>query len=272
MARISNGLIGFLNILILLFSFVVIGVGAYFSLQSNSDCEKFLQWPVIIIGLFLLVVSLFGILGSCCRVSFFLWIYLFAMFLLILAMLISTVFVFIVTNKGVGDVISGRGYKEYRLGDYSSWLQKEVGNYKTWSKIEGCLRTAKVCHGFTEKELTSANEFYKKNLSPIQSGCCKPPTYCGYDYVNATYWDTPKTGIKSTDVDCKAWSNDQEKLCYGCNSCKAGVLATMKTKWKEIAIFNVVLIVFFVFVYTVGCCAMKNNRSDKYKRQFYGYR
>lgn len=157
-----------LNILILLVSFVVIGVGAYLSLQSNSDCEKFLHWPVLILGLFLLVISLFGILGSCCRVSFFLWIYLFAMFLLILAMLFLTVFVFVVTNKGVGGVVSGRGYKEYRLGDYSSWLQKQVRNYKTWSKIESCLNTAKVCHGFTEKELMSANEFYKKNLSPIQ--------------------------------------------------------------------------------------------------------
>jgi Tetraspanin family len=168
MARISNGLITILNILIVLVSLVVIGVGAYFSLQSNSDCEKFLMWPVLILGFFLLVISLLGIMGSCCGISFFLWIYLFAMFLLILVMLFLTVFVFIVTNKGVGDAVSGRGYKEYRLGDYSGWLQKQVGNYRTWSKIESCLKSAQVCHGFTEKELMSANEFYKKNLSPTQ--------------------------------------------------------------------------------------------------------
>lgn len=168
MARISNGLITIINILTLLVSFVVIGIGAYFSLQTNSVCQKFLHWPVLILGIFLLVISILGIIGSCCRVSFFLWIYLFAMFMLSLAMVVLTVFVFIVTNKGVGDVISGHGYKEYRLGDYSSWLQKQVGNYNTWSKIESCLKSVEVCHGFTEKELISANEFYKKNLSPIQ--------------------------------------------------------------------------------------------------------
>ncbi|XP_078160817.1 tetraspanin-8-like [Carex rostrata] len=271
MARISNGLITIINILTLLVSFVVIGIGAYFSLQTNLVCQKFLHWPVLILGIFLLVISILGIIGSCCRVSFFLWIYLFAMFMLSLAMVVLTVFVFIVTNKGVGDVISGHGYKEYRLGDYSSWLLKQVGNYNTWSKIESCLKSVEVCHGFTEKRLISANEFYKKNLSPIQSGCCKPPTYCGYDYVNVTYWQAPRSGLKSTDADCKAWSNNQEKLCYSCNSCKAGVLATLKTKWKEIAIFNVAIIVFFILVYTIGCCAMKNSQSDRYRRQFYGH-
>ncbi|KAJ3694787.1 hypothetical protein LUZ60_000164 [Juncus effusus] len=270
MARISNVLITIINIVILLFSLVIIGSGAYLKFQSKSECAEFFHWPLIIFGVGLFVFSLFGIFGACCSITFFLWIYLFVLFLLIFAMFSVTVFVFVVTNKGAGQAISGRGYKEYRLGDYSNWIQKNVRDYKNWQTIESCFSVGQVCGQFNAGSILSANDFYKQALSPIQSGCCKPPTYCGYSYVNSTFWVEPKTGLKSADPDCKAWSNDQAKLCYDCNSCKAGVLATIKRKWKEIAIINVVIIVVLLIFYTVGCCAIRNNRNDKYKRQFYG--
>ncbi|KAI5016953.1 hypothetical protein ZWY2020_037331 [Hordeum vulgare] len=48
------------------------------------------------------------------------------LFILIALLLVFTAFAFVVTNRGVGSVISGRGYREYRLGEYSTWLQRRV--------------------------------------------------------------------------------------------------------------------------------------------------
>nr|CAD1826669.1 unnamed protein product [Ananas comosus var. bracteatus] len=166
----------------------------------------------------------------------------------------------------------GKGYKEYRLGDYSHWLQRRVADWNTWKRIESCIGDAKLCGGLDGEVGSKANEFYKQNLSPIQSGCCKPPTYCGFVYKNATFWVAPKSGLNTRDADCKAWSNDQDKLCYGCNSCKAGVLATIKNKWKMVSIFNVALLVLLIIVYSIGCCAIRNNRADSHYKRYYGYR
>ncbi|THU66277.1 hypothetical protein C4D60_Mb05t12460 [Musa balbisiana] len=269
MVKISNSLIGILNFLTLLVSFPVIGIALWFRVQAATECERVLQLPLLVLGIFLFVVSVLGFVGSCFRVSVFLWIYLFVLFLLILAMFAFTMFGLIVTNKGVGQAIVGRAYKEYKLDDYSHWLQKRVRDWPTWNVIEGCLKEAKVCGQLEGAVGMKATEFYRKNLSPIQSGCCKPPSYCRFTYVNATYWTMPKSGAVAPGLDCKAWSNDQEKLCYTCNSCKGGVLATLKDGRKKVAIFNAALLVFLIITYTVGCCAYRNNKSRNHYPPYY---
>jgi hypothetical protein len=94
----------------------------------------------------------------------------------------------------------------------------------------------------------------------MQSGCCKPPTSCGFTFVNSTQWTgTPKD---TSNPDCTTWSNDASTLCYNCQSCKAGFVATLKRDWKRIAILNIIFLVFIVIVYSVGCCAFRNNRRD----------
>lgn len=116
-----------------------------------------------------MLVSLAGLIGACCRVSLLLWVYLFVMFLLIVLLFCFTIFAFVVTNKGAGQVVSGKGYKEYRLGDYSNWLQKRVNNTKNWNKIKSCLIDGKVCSDFNEKYLNdTVNKLYTEHLSAIQ--------------------------------------------------------------------------------------------------------
>jgi hypothetical protein len=96
----------------------------------------------------------------------------------------------------------------------------------------------------------------------FQSGCCKPPTGCNFSYQSETVWIKPN-GFNGTDYpDCNTWSNDQTALCYDCTSCKAGVLANLKNSWKKIATVNIVFLVFLIIVYSVGCCAFRNNRQD----------
>ncbi|KAK9275223.1 hypothetical protein L1049_022485 [Liquidambar formosana] len=196
MFRLSNNLVGFLNFLTFLLSIPILGAGIWLARQGSSDCEKFLEKPVIAIGVFLMVVSLAGLIGACCGVSWLLWFYLLVMFLLIVLLFCFTIFAFVVTNKGAGKVLSGKGYKEYKLGDYSNWLQKRVTNTKNWNKIKSCLIDGKVCQSLSI-ETVNVTVFYQENLSAIQSGCCKPPDDCGFTYVSPTNWTKLASGTNS---------------------------------------------------------------------------
>lgn len=93
-----------------------------------------------------------------------------------------------------------------------------------------------------------------------QSGCCKPPTSCGFAYVNETVWDVSSGGTMLVDPDCMKWSNDQGSLCYNCDSCKAGVLAGIKKSWRKVSVSNIVVLIILVIFYVVGCAAFRNNR------------
>ncbi|GAB4853622.1 Tetraspanin-8 [Ancistrocladus abbreviatus] len=262
--RVSNNLVGLLNFLTFLLSIPILSAGIWLSHKASTVCEKFLEKPVIALGLFLMLVSIAGLVGACCRVNWLLWLYLLVMFLLILLLFCFTIFAFVVTNKGAGEVLSGKGYKEYRLGDYSNWLQKRVGDTKDWNRIKSCLIDGKVCDSLKKENSTPASQFYAQNLSPIQSGCCKPSDDCNFQYVSPTVWNEGNA-TTSTNPDCKAWSNDPNTLCFNCQACKAGVLQNIKSDWKKVAVVNIIFLIFLIAVYSVGCCAFRNNRADSYR-------
>lgn len=93
----------------------------------------------------------------------------------------------------------------------------------------------------------------------MQSGCCKPPTDCGFVYVNETLWN-PGGGMIGTDLDCTRWSNDQQQLCYQCDSCKAGVLGSIKKSWRKVSVINIIVLILLVIFYVIGCAAFRNNK------------
>ncbi|CAA2976908.1 tetraspanin-8-like, partial [Olea europaea subsp. europaea] len=169
MVRVSNNLVGILNLITLLLSIPIIGGGIWLSKQANTECERFLDKPVIALGVFILLVSIAGLVGSCCRVSCLLWVYLVVMFLLILLLFCFTIFAFVVTNKGAGEALSDRGYKEYRLGDYSDWLQKRVNNDNNWNKIRSCLQDSKICQRLLDDGSSAkVEDFNRQHLSSLQ--------------------------------------------------------------------------------------------------------
>ncbi|XP_066396252.1 tetraspanin-7-like [Miscanthus floridulus] len=86
------------------------------------------------VGVLLLVLFLTGLTGALCHASCILWL-----FLLILLLFAFTVFTFVVTNRSARWVVSDKGYKEYRLADYSTWLQRRVEDLQNWAKICSCL-------------------------------------------------------------------------------------------------------------------------------------
>ncbi|KAM0986197.1 hypothetical protein ACFX13_013656 [Malus domestica] len=260
--RVSNNLVGLLNFITFLLSIPIVWAGVWLSKQGSTECEKFLDKPVIILGVFLMLVSLAGLIGACCRVSWLLWVYLLVMFLLIVVLFAVTIFAFAVTNKGAGKVLSNRGYKEYKLGDYSQWLQKRVNSTKNWNKIKSCLIDSKVCSNFRDKYANDTIQtFYSENLSALQAGCCKPSDGCGFSYVTPISWTNNATTV-SSNPDCSAWQNDEKVLCFNCQSCKAGLLDNVKSNWKKTAIVNIVFLIFLIVVYSVGCCAFRNNSRD----------
>ncbi|CAL9180355.1 unnamed protein product [Musa hybrid cultivar] len=269
MIRGSTSLIGAVNFVTFLISIPVLGGGIWLSARANStDCLRFLQWPLIIIGITIMVISLMGFAGACYRLSWLLRAYLFAMFVVVAALLGFIIFAFAVTDRGRGQVVLNRAFLEYQLVDYSGWLRDRVANPGYWGKISSCLREGDACAGMSHyvRDPTtgvlvpeSADMFYQRQLSPIESGCCKPPTSCGYTYVNETFWN-PVAGLAVDDPDCIQWSNDQQQLCYQCNSCKAGVLASLRHSWRKVSVINVVMLIALVIVYVIGCAAYRNAR------------
>ncbi|KAL5581183.1 hypothetical protein UlMin_013625 [Ulmus minor] len=261
--RSSNHLIGFVNFFTFLLSVPILGGGIWLSSRANNtDCLKFLQWPLIVIGITIMVVSLAGIAGACYRNTHLMWLYLFVMFFIIAALIGFIIFAYAVTDKGSGRPQVSRNYLDYYIQDYSGWLRDRVADNSYWAKYSSCIRDSKVCkklgrtlNGVPE----TADMFYKRKLNPIESGCCKPPTECEYSYVNETTW-TPTTGLTGTNADCTTWSNEQELLCYRCNSCKAGVLGSLKKSWRKVSVINIVVLIILVIFYVVGCAAFRNNR------------
>ncbi|XP_057741655.1 tetraspanin-11-like [Arachis stenosperma] len=270
--QISNTVVGALNILSLLLGLSALATSAYIHFHGGdgaSDCQKVLQYPLLIAGVFIVIISTLGIVGSLCRINFALYAYLLITFLLIVAMILFTIFALFVTNKKVGQQVSTRAYGEYVVTDFSHWLQHYVVNNKNWDEVKSCLMDAGVCHdlaihgGFNH----SNEDLFFKHLSTTQVGCCKPPANCGFKMKNATYWEAPKTGASwANNSDCKTWSNKEDKLCYDCNSCKGGVLANIRNQWKHLTIFNSVVCVLVTAIYVLGCFAIRNNRIDMYNK------
>lgn len=170
--RTSNHLIGLLNFLTFLLSIPILAGGIWLSTQANStECLRFLQWPLIVIGVSIMVVSLAGFAGACYRNTFLMWLYLFVMFFVIVALIAFIVFAYAVTDKGAGRTVPSRTYLDYFLEDYSGWLKDRVADDGYWVKISSCIRDSKVCNkmGRTVGGVPETVEMFSlRRLSPIE--------------------------------------------------------------------------------------------------------
>lgn len=122
-----------------------------------------------------MVVSLAGFAGACYRNTFLMWLYLFVMFFVIVALIVFIVFAYAVTDKGSGRTVPSRVYLDYYLQDYSGWLKDRVAEESYWEKISSCVRDSKVCKkmgrivgGVPE----SVEMFNLRKLSPIEVLFC----------------------------------------------------------------------------------------------------
>ncbi|MQL79764.1 hypothetical protein Taro_012209 [Colocasia esculenta] len=287
---VSNNITAVLNFAALLCSIPIIGAGIWLASKQDNECIHMVRWPVIILGVLILLVSLAGFVGAYWNHQCLLAVYLFAMAVLIVLLLVLLVFAFAVTRPDGSYAVPGRAYKEYRLAGFSSWLRDRVTSAGSWAQIRTCLSASNVCGKLGQRYLTP-DQFFQADLTPIQasprppppialslslslehaaSGCCKPPTACGYGYVNPTLWINPANPV--ADVDCYAWSNDQTQLCYNCNSCKAGLLGNLRSEWRKANVALIIAAVALIWVYLIACSAFKNAQTeDLFRRYKQGY-
>ncbi|XAR70638.1 hypothetical protein NMG60_11027552 [Bertholletia excelsa] len=266
---LSNNVIGAINFVAVLLSIPVIGAGIWLASEQDNSCVKILQWPVIILGILILIVAFAGFIGGFWRISWLLVIYLVGMLVLIVLLACLVGFVFAVTGRGSGHRVPSRAYLEYRLEDFSGWLRRRVESSYKWNKIRGCLSSTTMCSELSQR-YRLAQDFFNTHISPLQSGCCKPPTGCGYTFVNPTYWISPINN--GADMDCLKWNNEQTQLCYSCDSCKAGLLASLSHHWRSADVILLVTLIALVVVYLVGCCAFRNARTqDLFRKYQQGY-
>ncbi|XP_027081484.1 tetraspanin-10 isoform X1 [Coffea arabica] len=251
----STFVVRWINFLTMLLAVSVIGFGVWMSTHHDS-CRKSLTLPVIGLGAIILVISIIGFLGALKNNSILLWIYLILLCLILVGILVFTVFAFIVTNSGSGHQVSGLRYKEYQLQDCSSWFLKELNNTHNWERLKSCLVKSDDCNNLAG-EYKTLKQYKSARLTPVEAGCCRPPSECGYPAVNASYYDLSFRPI-SSNKDCKLYKNSRGVKCYNCDSCKAGVAQYMKIEWRAVAIFNVFLFVVLSTIYFVGCCARRN--------------
>ncbi|XP_009614646.2 tetraspanin-8-like [Nicotiana tomentosiformis] len=185
-------------------------------------------------------------------------------------MIIYQLFCIVIALKHLDSNPEPKGEWEDQFQEYSHWFKKQLPDDRDWEKIKSCLIDVKYCN-YLSKDRTA--EFYKEKLSSTQSGCCKPPTYCNFEFQNATTWIVPKTGAKvPDDADCKAWNNEQKQMCYNCNSCKKAVLDNIKKYYKHSSLISFCIFVIISIVYSIGCCALTNNSYRHRAHVYHGYR
>lgn len=123
-----------------------------------------------------MVVSLAGFAGACYRNTFLMYLYLWAMFFIIAALIGFVIFAYAVTDKGSGRPVLNRVYLEYHLQDYSGWLEERVTSQSYWMKISSCIRDSHVC-AKTRRTYNSIPEsaemFYLRKLSPVEVSSVK---------------------------------------------------------------------------------------------------
>lgn len=256
---VSNNITAVLNIIAILASIPIIASGIWLASKPDNECIANFRWPIVIIGILVFLVALTGFIGAYYNKQGLLALYLFTMALLIALLLIILVFAFVVTRPDGSYVVPDRGYKEYRLDEFSSWLRHRVTGSGSWRKIMPCLAASDVCIKLTQNYIT-ADQFFNSHISPLQSGCCKPPTVCGYNYVSPIMWTNPVNPM--ADSDCNLWNNDQNQLCYNCNACKAGLLGNLRKEWRKANIILIVAVVVLIWVYVIACSAFKNAQTE----------
>ncbi|XP_050250175.1 tetraspanin-5 isoform X6 [Quercus robur] len=99
-------------------------------------------------------------------------------------------------------------------------------------------------------DTSSVSQRLQKELMSLMSDCCNPPTSCDYNMATAV----------AQDPDCYHWNNAPDLLCYECDSCKAGVLENVRRDWHKLSVLNIVMLVFLIGIYSIGCCAFRNTK------------
>ncbi|XP_027174068.1 tetraspanin-15 [Coffea eugenioides] len=224
-----------LTVLSFLLSFPILFSIAWLLYLRQYDCENLLDLPklqlVIVIGL---------------AIVFFVsnFVVKFGSRFPMLGLLLVVVPLILMLIVGLG--LEGAFDMEARtIPGTPRWLEFRVDNDYNWKDVKSCLYATTTCRELALRSYTTKSfDFTASKLSSIESGCCLPPTSCGMEYVNATFWRKEDSTLDSSNPlerDCDLWKNDETILCYNCQACKDGFLKPLLGKWQNIGTFLIVM-------------------------------
>ncbi|ESQ31854.1 hypothetical protein EUTSA_v10004782mg [Eutrema salsugineum] len=263
MLRLSNAAVITTNAILALIGLATLCFSVYVFIEGPSQCQRFIQNPLIVTATLLFFISSLGLIAALYSSHVIITLYLFFLFLSILVLLVLSIFIFLVTNPFAGKAFSGKGIGNAKTGDLQNWIGNHFLQGKNWEGIKRCMSDSSICR-FGPRDV----DFDAKHLSYVKFGCCRPPVECGFESKNATWWTVPATSTGAIKGDCKTWSNTQSQLCYACESCKIGVFKGIRKRWRILLVFNLLLILLVVLLYSCGCCVRNNNRVP-WKRRFF---
>ncbi|KAL2345121.1 hypothetical protein Fmac_006406 [Flemingia macrophylla] len=150
----------------LILSIPIIGVGIWLLNGQADSCVQVLQWPVIILGVLILIESLAGFIGGFWRISWLLIMYLVAMLVLMILLVCLVAFVYMVTLRGHGNIEPNWAYLEYRMDDFSGYLCRRVRSSFKWDRIRRCLSQTNMCVELNQS-YRMAQDFFNACLTPM---------------------------------------------------------------------------------------------------------
>ncbi|XP_013618573.1 PREDICTED: tetraspanin-13 [Brassica oleracea var. oleracea] len=217
---------------------------------KTDECNRFVTTPGIFVSFSLLFMTLAGFYAAYYKSDCLFRIHFFILFLWIFVVVAKAVFVYRLNNETNPRLYPGTKIHEFRLEDYSGWVRRLVIKDDEWYRTRRCLVKDNVCNKLFSNQNMSASEFRQMNLTPIQSGCCKPPLSCGLTYVKPNIWTMPRY-YNNVEDDCKTWNNTANTLCFDCDSCKAVTIANLHNTSFSLT-FNILHIVFSLSIGIVG--------------------
>ncbi|XP_077215618.1 tetraspanin-7-like [Tasmannia lanceolata] len=222
--------LAFFNIFLIIFFTYFPILGPSSPLFTNIFCQNFFNGGMIAISIFWVLFSITSLFTTSKNSPLFRRIYLILIFIELCLIFFFNSFAFEITRGSIE--FSKVEDDTYKLSNYSK-LNSNIVSYKNWESLKQCIRKEGICENLARRHRgMDYKDFRKEKLSHIELGCWKPPSCCGILYKNATNW-VPGTK-KSTEQDCEVWSNDEDKLCYNCESCKAGFMEEMKKPWRSL--------------------------------------
>ncbi|GAB4850534.1 hypothetical protein Ancab_029844, partial [Ancistrocladus abbreviatus] len=158
-----------INSICLFISLPFLFSGYIWKLTADSPCDPIVYKPLLAIGLSLFLLSLFGLIGSCCGCSCFLFIYLMVLLAMIISIIITTkVGVKIIKDKSSGEEIIGIVDREHHLSDFSSWVTDKLIDDSHWLEFKDCMVRHDACGKIQSFRSVADFIVSNKKLTPIE--------------------------------------------------------------------------------------------------------
>ncbi|KAJ6330800.1 hypothetical protein OIU76_009403 [Salix suchowensis] len=226
---------GLLSIITFVLSVLILASAIWLLYMKDYDCEKLLRLPrlQIGIGIGLIFVSLISSIAVLLRSRFPV-----PGFFLVMVPLI------VMLTMGLA-LVGANKLESRRLMATPNWFREKVRHNENWENIKSCIYSTGTCDDLVSRSLNlKAFDFSIKKLSSIEDGCCKPPSVCQMEYVNATFWTKVEGAVDESQQrysDCATWQNNQSILCYNCGSCRHGFVRVMESKWRNLGVLLILM-------------------------------